>query len=159
MPRLLAVNHVVLLLCCSIYVGTGVFLICFLFPLEPQLTVDSYYLIFVEPVANATRFFTYMTVLMLICSVIMLASEWFSGLRWVPVIVLLAVIAATLLTMVGIFPLNKELASHLADPARLKTVFSAWAGLNRLRVLLWCVQWAAMAYWFYRLALQARGDR
>jgi len=63
-------NHIVLLLCCSIYVGTGVSLLVFQFPLAPQLTVDNYYLIFVEPVVNATRFFTYMTVLMLICSLI-----------------------------------------------------------------------------------------
>lgn len=159
MPRLLALNHVVLLLCCSIYVGAGVFLIAFMLPLEPQLTVGNYYLIFVEPVANATRFFTYMTTVMLICGVVMLATEWFSGLRWVPVVVLLSVVAATLVTTVLIFPLNKELASHLTDPARLKTVFTQWANLSRIRMLLWFVQWLAMAYWFYRMALQARGDR
>jgi hypothetical protein len=28
-----------------------------------------------------------------------------------------------------------------------------------VRVALWFVQWAAMAYWFYRMALQARADR
>jgi hypothetical protein len=30
---------------------------------------------------------------------------------------------------------------------------------NRVRVALWVIQWAAMAYWFYRMALQARADR
>jgi uncharacterized membrane protein len=159
MPRLLVLNHVVLLLCCSIFIGTGVSLVFFQFPLEPQLTVDNYYLIFVEPVTTATRFFTYMTVLMLICAVIMLATEWFSGLRWVPVVVLLSVIAATVLTMVVIIPLNKELAAHVTDPARLKTVFKEWSNMNRVRVTLWFVQWTAMAYWFYRMALQARADR
>jgi MFS superfamily sulfate permease-like transporter len=159
MPRLLVLNHVVLLLCCSIYIGTGVSLIFFQFPLEPKLTIDNYYLIFVEPVTIATHFFTYMTILMLICALVMLATEWFSGLRWVPVIVLLAIIAATVLTMAVIIPLNKELAAHVADPARLKTVFRDWSNMNRVRVALWFVQWTAMAYWFYRMALRARSDR
>lgn len=159
MPRLLVLNHIILLLCCSIYIGTGVSLVFFQFPLEPKLTVDNYYMIFVEPVTAATHFFTYMTILMLICAVIMLATEWFSGIRWVPVIVLLAIIVATLLTTQVIIPLNTELAGHVADPARLKTVFHEWANLNRVRVALWFVQWFAMAYWFYRMALEARKDR
>jgi hypothetical protein len=159
MPRLLALNNIILLLCCSIYVGTGVFMVFFLFPLEPQLTVDNYYLIFVEPVANATRFFTWMTILMLVCAVVMLVTEWFSGLRRVPVVVLLAIIAATVLTMKVIFPLNNEMAAHVTDPARLKIVFREWSNLNRVRVALWFVQWASMAYWFYRMALQARADQ
>jgi uncharacterized membrane protein len=159
MPRMLLLNHVVLLLCCSIYLGTGVSLVFFQFPLEPKLTVDNYYLIFIEPVTNATRFFTYMTIVMIVCAVVMLFTEWFSGLRWVPIVVLLAVVASTVLTMVVIIPLNKELAAHVTDPARLKTVFGQWANMNRVRVSLWAVQWAAMAYWFYRMAYQARADR
>ena len=159
MPRMLLLNHVLLLLCCSIYIGTGVSLVFFQFPLEPKLTVDNYYLIFIEPVTNATRFFTYMTIVMMVCAVIMLFTEWFSGLRWVPVVVLLAVVASTVLTMMIIIPLNKELAAHVTDPARLKIVFGQWANMNRVRVSLWAVQWAAMAYWFYRLAYQARADR
>ena len=34
MPRLLLLNHVILLLCCSIYLGTGVSLAFFQLPLE-----------------------------------------------------------------------------------------------------------------------------
>jgi hypothetical protein len=159
MPRLLLLNHVVLLLCCSIYVGTGVSLVFFQFPLEPKLTIDNYYLMFVEPVSAATHFFTYMTIVMLICAAIMLVTEWFSGLRWVPVVVLLGVIAATALTILIIIPRNNELAAHVADPARLKVVFHEWANMNRVRVSLWVIQWAAMAYWFYRMALRARANR
>jgi hypothetical protein len=159
MPRLLLLNHVILLLCCSIYLGTGVSLAFFQLPLEPKLTVDNYYMLFVEPVTAATHFFTYMTILMLICAVIMLATEWLSGLRWVPVVVLLGVILSTALTMIVIIPLNKRLAAHITDPAELKSVFHQWANLNRIRFSLWVVQWAAMAYWFYCMALQARADR
>jgi hypothetical protein len=112
MPRLLLLNHVVLLLCCSIYLGTGVSLV-----------------LFMAPLSAASHFFTTMTVVMLICGLIMLATEWLSGLRWVPVVVLAAVIVATVLT---------SLAGRFA---------------------LWIIEWAAMAYWFYRLALLARADR
>jgi MFS superfamily sulfate permease-like transporter len=159
MPRPLVLNHVILLLCCSIYLGTGVSLVFFQFPLESKLTVANYHLMFVEPVTTATHFFTYMTTVMLICAVIMLVTEWLSGLRWVPIVVLLAIILATVLTVVVIIPLNKELAAGVTNPARLKVVFHDWANMNRIRVSLWTIQWAAMAYWFYRMALQARADR
>jgi hypothetical protein len=112
MPRLLLLNHVVLLLCCSIYLGTGFSLV-----------------LMVAPLNAASQFFTTMTVVMLICGLIMLATEWLSGLRWVPVVVLVAVIVATVLTSI--------------------------AG----RFALWIIEWVAMAYWFYRLAYLARADR
>lgn len=159
MPKPLLLNHVILFLCCSIYLGTGVSLVFFQFPLEPQLNPDNYYLVFVEPVANATRFFTYMTVVMLVTGLVMLLSEWFTGIRWVPLLVLTALIASTILTIYFIFPYNRELAGHITDPERLRFVFGRWAGLNRIRVALWAVEWAAMMYWFYRMAWQGRADR
>ncbi len=159
MPRLLLLNHVVLLLCCSIYLGTGFSLVFFQLPLEPKLTVDNYYLIFVAPVTANTHFFTYMTIVMLITAVIMLATEWLSGLRWVPVVVLIGIVVTTLLTVIVIIPLNDKLAAGIVDPTELRSIFHKWANLNRARFSLWAIQWAAMAYWFYRLAMQARADR
>jgi hypothetical protein len=159
MPRALLLNHVLLLLCCSIYLGTGFSLVFFQFPIEPKLTIDNYQMIFVQPVTLATHFFTYMTIVMMLCAAIMLFTEWFSGIRWVPLVVLLGIIAATVLTVAVIIPLNDELAAGLTDPERLKVVFHQWANLNRVRFALWIVQWAAMAYWFYRMALQARSNR
>ena len=159
MPRLIALNNAVLFLCCAIYLGTGISLIYFQFPVEPELTPQNYALIFVDPVARATAFFTYMTMVMLVTGIIMLATEWFSGLRWVPILVLAALIASTLLTIYGIFPHNKALADGIADPRQLADTFAAWANLNRIRVSLWCLQWAAMMIYFYKLAIQARADR
>lgn len=159
MPRLLVLNNAILFLCCSIYLGTGVSLIFFQFPLEPKLTVDNYYLIFVEPVQHATDFFTWMTIIMLVTGFIMLVTEWFSGIRWVPVIVLAALIASTLVTIYLIFPHNEDLAKGISDPQKLRETFGAWASLNRVRVSLWVIQWVAMMYYFYKLALQARADR
>lgn len=159
MPRWLIANNALLFLCCSIYLGTGVSLVFFQFPLEPKLTVDNYYLIFVEPVTNATRFFTYMTMVMLVCGAIMLATEWFSGLRWVPVVVLAALIASTLTTILLIFPHNEALALGIDDPDFLRETFAAWAGLNRVRVSLWAIMWVAMMFYFCALAWRARADR
>ena len=45
------------------------------------------------------------------------------------------------------------------DAARLKVVFAGWARLNRIRAAIWTIEWAAMAYWFYRMALQAGATR
>ncbi|MDE1148858.1 MAG: hypothetical protein PW843_20010 [Azospirillaceae bacterium] len=159
MPRLLLLNNCTLFLFCSIYLGTGVSLVFFQFPLEPKLTIDNYYMPFVEPVTLATKFFTYMTVLMLITAAIMLITEWFTGLKWPPLIVLAGVIAATLLTTQFILPLNDRLAAGITNSADLKSIFHEWANLNRVRVALWAVQWLAMMYYFYALVLTARADR
>lgn len=159
MPRLLLLNNIVLFVCCSIYLGTGVSLVFFQLPLEPQLTVENYYLIFVEPVQYATSFFTNMTILMLITGLIMLASEWVSGLRWPPIIVLLGAIAGAVIGIVLIFPLNQELTAGVTDNARLAAIFEQWTDYNRIRALVWVVQWFAMMYYFYALALKARADR
>lgn len=159
MPRFLVLNNAILFLCCSIYLGTGVSLIFFQFPLEPKLTIDNYYLIFVDPVDNATRFFTYMTVLMLITGAVMLVTEWFSGVKWVPVIVLAALVTSTLATIYLIFPHNEALRNGITNPAELADTFGKWATLNRVRVTLWVIMWLAMMYYFGRLAIEARADR
>ncbi|MGB0797768.1 MAG: hypothetical protein ACPGRD_00425, partial [Planktomarina sp.] len=144
MPRILFLNNAILMCCCSIYLGTGISLVFFQFPIEPLLTPDNYALIFVDPVQRATQFFTWMTLVMLITGVIMLATEWFSGLRWVPIIVLAALIASTLLTTQYIFTYNADLAAGISNPARLADTFSKWANLNRIRVSLWVIEWLSM---------------
>ena len=159
MPRLLLLNNCILMACCSIYLGTGISLIFFQFPVEPLLTPDNYHLIFVGPVARATSFFTWMTLIMLITGIVMLATEWFSGLRWVPIVVLVALIASTLLTTRFIFTYNDALAAGITDPAELAETFTKWARLNRIRVALWVVEWGAMMAYFYSLGFRARADR
>ncbi|MCZ0954639.1 MAG: hypothetical protein OXQ89_14105 [Rhodospirillaceae bacterium] len=159
MPRLLLLNNAFLFLCCSIFLGTGVSLVFFHLPLEPQLNVDNYYVVLIEPVENATVFFTYVTVLMLIAALIMLGSEWLSGLKWPPIIVLLSVITATVMAYTMLFPINEELEAGITDNVRLATLLAQWADFNRLRVSLWLLQWLAMMYYFYALARRARADR
>jgi hypothetical protein len=154
--RLLMLNHVVLLLCASMYVGTGGSLVLFSFPLAPQLTPDNYYLQFVPQVQAATEFFTTMTKVMLVTGVVMLWSEWRQPTRWVPIVVLLGVVVATGLTLQWIFPLNAAMAGHITDATELHRVLDRWMQLNRLRVGLWCVQWSALAWFFARWAGRGR---
>lgn len=159
MPRYLQINNAILFLCCSIYLGTGVSILFFHLPLEPRLTPDNYALPFLEPVARATVFFTWMTMVMLVTGVIMLVTEWFSGLRWVPIVVLLGVIGASLVTVWLIFPYNQRLNEGITDPEELRHIFRQWVRLNWFRSTFWALEWAAMMAWYAAMAARARADR
>ncbi len=135
-----------LLLFASIYLGTGWSLVLFSFPLAPRLTPDTYHLPFVEPVRNATRFFTVMTAAMLVASAVLVFRA--GDDLWMPLSYLVATVAATALTLVFIFPYNKELSGGVRDADRLREVLGRWMRLNVVRVSLWTVQWAVVAVWF-----------
>jgi hypothetical protein len=154
--KLLTLNHIVLFVCASMYLGTGWSLVLFSFPISDQLTPDNYYLQFVPQVTAATHFFTYMTMVMMICAAVMIWSEWHTPQRWVPVLVVLGVLGATGLTKWVIFPLNDEMAGHITDAVRLKQVLGEWMNLNRVRVSIWSVQWVCMMYWFFHWSVRGR---
>ncbi|MBN8227782.1 hypothetical protein JYK02_09695 [Corallococcus macrosporus] len=149
------VNACLLLLCTSMYLGTGWSLILFSFPIAPQLTVDNYSLQFVPQVQAATRFFTWMTAVMLLSSGVLAWRERKTSLRWYPLGVLLAVVAATLLTRIYIFPYNDEMAAGITSPERLGEVLGAWMRMNRVRVGLWTVQWLLTLGYFVHRVLRA----
>ncbi|MEA2214228.1 MAG: hypothetical protein QOF83_4176 [Solirubrobacteraceae bacterium] len=144
---LIVLNDVLLLACCSMYLGTGWSLILFSFSNAANLTIDNYYEQFVPQVTAATRFFTVMTIVMLGAAGVMIVSEWHHRV-WAPVIVLVGVIAATVLTEVVILPVNKVMAGHIRDPALLRATLSRWMTFNRFRVALWTLSWLAMAIYF-----------
>jgi len=146
--RLFILNDLLLLLFVSMYLGTGWSLVLFSFQIAPKLTVDNYYLQLVPQVTAATRFFTVMTTLMLVSAAIMIVSLWSSALAWLPVIVIAAVIAATVMTVIWILPLNNQMSAGIKDPVQLNNIIGRWMGLNRVRVGLWSVEWLAMAAFF-----------
>lgn len=135
-----------LLLFASMYFGTGWSLVLFSFPLAPKLTPQNYALPFVDPVRNATRFFTVMTTAMLVASIVLLLRA--DADHWMPAGYLAATVAATAVTVGLIFPYNKELRTGVSDPARLRFVLRRWMRLNTLRTLLWTVQWGIVTTWF-----------
>jgi hypothetical protein len=137
-----------LLLCASMYLGTGWSLVLFSFPSRAQLTVDNYYEQFVPPVERATRFFTWMTMVMMAAAIVLIVADWHSPYVIAPTVVLAGVIAATALTTKFIFPYNKRMAAHIRDPAELQLILGKWIRLNWIRVLLWTVQWVAITSWF-----------
>jgi hypothetical protein len=155
--KLLELNNAFLFLCTSMYLGTGWSLVLFSFPVVPQLTIENYYLQFVPQVTAATKFFTYMTMLMIAACIVMIFAQWRTRYRWVPIVVLLGVIAATGLTMLYIIPLNKAMSQGITDPVKLKDILSQWTFMNKIRVGLWTVQWLAMMYYFAHKAYRA-GD-
>jgi len=149
------INSSFLFLTTAMYLGTGWSMWLFQFPVAPRLTPDTYYWAFVPQVASATTFFTWMTSLMMLSALIMIWLEWKNGVRWVPIVVLLAVLAATGLTVKFIFPYNNAMTAGIHDQAQLQEILSKWMALNKVRVSLWTVQWASMMWYFGRKACQA----
>ncbi len=149
-------NRALLFACVSMYFGTGWSLVLFSFPVASQLTVGNYYLQFVPQVTAATRFFTYMTMVMMVTSGIMIIEEWRSPRKWYPILVLLLVIFATFLTIKFIFPYNQQMADGITDPTALKEVLGKWMRLNIVRVSIWTLQWVTMGFYFIELYVNAR---
>ncbi|CAN5592764.1 hypothetical protein BH20ACT19_BH20ACT19_08580 [soil metagenome] len=137
-----------MLLFASMYLGTGWSLVLFSFPIAPRLTPETYSLPFIEPVKNATRFFTLMTIAMLIASAVLIVGEADGEHLWAPIAYLAGTVAATALTLLFIFPYNKELKAGVTDPDRLRVLLGKWMRLNVVRTLLWTVQWIAIALYF-----------
>lgn len=147
---ILTLNHSFLFLCISMSLGAGGSLVLFSFPGESQPIVDDYYLPFVPVVERATEFFSTMTKVMLASVGLMLITEWRRGLKWVPLVVLLAIAAATVLTLYWISPFSQEMAAGIKGEQRLHHVLQEWMAYNRIRVGLWTVQWLAMMAFFGR---------
>ncbi len=138
----------VLLMCTSMYFGTGWSLVLFSFPGRSKLTVDNYYNQFVPQVTRATRFFTWMTTLMIAAAIVLVVEERDSAYVIAPAIVLAGVLAATGLTIKFILPYNKQMAAGIHDNAELQRILGKWMFLNWIRVSLWTVQWVAITTWF-----------
>jgi hypothetical protein len=146
--RLIVFNASFLFLTTAMYLGTGWSMWLFQFPVAPQLTPTTYYWVFVPQVAAATSFFTWMTILMLISAGVMIWSEWSTNKRWVPIVVLACVLASTGLEVGVIFPYNHAMSAGITNQSVLQSTLDHWIFLNRLRILLWTVQWVAMMYYF-----------
>lgn len=156
MNKLLTLNKIILFACASMYFGTGWSLILFSFPGAADLTPDNYYMQFVPQVQAATAFFTYMTMLMMLTCVVFIIEKWKSPEKWYPIIVLILVILATLLTIYFIFEYNEQMSAGIKDPVVLKEVLKKWMNLNMIRVSLWTLQWLTLATYFYQVDLKSK---
>ena len=156
MSTVLVAAYLLLFACTSMYFGTGWSLMLFSIPATEGVTTDNYYTHIIPQVEAATKFFTYMTNLMIFLVIVMIIGEWGETLWWVPWVVLAGIAAATALTIRGIFPLNRAMKEDITDEAELRTTLKRWKNLNLVRVLFWTLQWVAMAIWFGYFAVQAQ---
>jgi hypothetical protein len=143
----------VLLLCASLYLGTGWSLTLFTLPNRPHMTVDNYHDQIVGPIRRATRFFASVTVAMIAGAIALIAAEWGSAYVIAPALVLAGVVGATLLTTLAIFPHNRRLREGIRENVELQQVLGKWIAWNWVRLFLWSGEWTAMATYF---ALKAR---
>jgi hypothetical protein len=132
----------------SIYFGTGWSTAIFQFPVLPKLTVADYYLHFIPQVDAATSFFKFLVTMMITTGLILAWAEWRTRYRWVPILVLLAVVAATLLTTLVVFPVNDILRQGIHDQAQLVQVMDRWKHLTEVRVVIWSFEWVVMMFYF-----------
>lgn len=151
-------NKLLLFLCASMYLGTGWSLLLFSAPIVPELTIDNYYLQFVPQVQAATDFFTPMTMVMIVCCVVFIVEEWKSAKKWYPIVILVLVVLATLLTMYVIFPYNDQMAAGIKDQELLQKVLHKWINLCSVRLSLWTLQWLTMAVYFFQIALKTKSE-
>ena len=153
--KLLLLSYAILFAGVSIYFGTGWSTVIFQFPTLPELNVGNYYLHFVPQVAAATTFFTILVPLMCVICVVMIKAEWKTKFRWVPIVVLLAILGASSVTYFLIFPINHEMAAHISDPQQLTNAINKWVQYTWCRVALWSLEWITMMYYFAARAYQA----
>jgi hypothetical protein len=145
---LVVVNATILLGCTSIYLGTGVSLVFFQYPGVKRLTPENYYDQFVPQVQAATRFFTVMTSVMFATAGVMIWSEWGTWELVVPILLIVLVAAATLLTVVFMFRYNGRMAEGITDVDELQPLLARWMRMNRIRVSIWATEWLVIAIWF-----------
>ena len=127
------------------YLGTGWSLALFTLPGRHTMTVDTYYDQIMAPIGRATRFFTVMTIVMVVAAIVLIVAEWGSWYVLAPIAVLAAVAGATLLTTLVIFRYNRRLRERITDEGELRQVLERWVFWNWFRLGLWSSQWAAMA--------------
>ena len=160
-PRqlLLTFNKLLLLSSIAMYFGTGWSLVLFSFPTAHELTPANYYSHFVPQVTAATNFFRVMTMVMIVSCIILIIEEWRTRLKWYGVGILLAVVVATALTILYIFPYNRAMAAGITSATELTEVLRKWMRLNIIRVLLWTVQWLLALAYFVALVNKQRHNQ
>lgn len=155
---LFTLNKMILFACLSMYFGTGWSLALFSFPIAPELRPENYYNQFVPQITAATRFLTWMTIVMIINCILFLIETWRNKLKWYPIGILIGLVAATLLTKIFIFPYNQKMSDGISDATELQYILSNWIKLNKIRVSIWTIQWLIMMVYFTRGLTKTKSD-
>ncbi|SEI86283.1 hypothetical protein SAMN05192553_101585 [Cyclobacterium xiamenense] len=146
---LLDLNNAYIFFCASIYLGMFWSLHFFWFPNYPNtLTLDNYYDAIIPQTDLATRFFFITIPIMAIALVIMLITEWKTGLRWVPIAWIPGLLAPVVVQQAFIEEINNEFKAGVADEARLQVLLQEWMWLNDIRWVILTVMWGITMYFF-----------
>lgn len=132
----------------TLYVGVLWSLRFFWYPTWRIYTAENYYDHFIPPTQAATRFFTIVVPVMFLCHVIMVWKEWKTNMRWIAVGALACLSGATYVGQLHIIPINKILAGHITDEARVTDLLQQWMFLNDIRWVFMTIAWLLMMYYF-----------
>ncbi len=144
-PWCIAANLGLLLGCVSIYMGVGWFMWVMSFPSAPLLTPDNMAVVMLPQVAAATRLFTFLVTLMGLGEALLVWQLWHTPFRLWAILALVLLVAATGVHVTYLKPINDELASHAPTLARLQALLIPWIHYNRIKVLLWNLEWLNLA--------------
>jgi glucan phosphoethanolaminetransferase (alkaline phosphatase superfamily) len=145
---LLNVNHALLMLGTTIYVGVLWALHFFWYPSWENMTVDVVQAHFIGPTSEATKFFTVVVPIMFGCNLVLIWAEWRTRFRWAAIVAILGIIGSTLVGQLLIIPINQTIAKGVAAQAELTPMLQEWMKLNDVRWVMMNVMWLALMYFF-----------
>ena len=152
---LLDINNAYIFFCASIYLGMFWSLHYFWFPNYPStLNLSNYYDAIIPQTDLATKFFFISIPIMAIALVIMLITEWKTGLRWVPLAWIPGLLAPVLVQQLYIEDVNNQFKAGLNDEATLQTLLTEWMWLNDIRWVILTIMWGITMYFFIAKAKQ-----
>jgi uncharacterized membrane protein len=94
--------------------------------------------------------FTILVTLMVICESLLIWQLWHTPFRIWAILALILLVAATGVHLTFLKPINDELASHAPTLARLQGLLIPWVHYNRIKVILWNLEWLNLAVVFVR---------
>ena len=144
----MVINNAYIFFGCTLYAGVLWALRFFWYPTWEVYTAGNYYDHFIPPTSAATRFFTIVVPLMFICHLIMIRAEWRTPMRWVAVAAMLCLVVSTFVGQMYIIPINKILATHIADNNEVARLLKEWMSLNDIRFIFMTLAWLLMMYYF-----------
>lgn len=152
---LLDINNAYIFFCASIYLGMFWSLHYFWFPNYPKtLNLSNYYDAIIPQTDLATKFFFVSIPIMAVALVIMLITEWKTGLRWVPLAWIPGLLAPVLVQQLYIEDVNNQFKAGLTDEATLQALLNEWMFLNDVRWIILTIMWGITMYFFIAKAKQ-----
>ncbi len=144
----MVINNAYVFFGTTLYVGVLWALHFFWYPTWSVYNAANYYDHFIPPTLAATKFFTIVVPIMFLTHVIMVWKEWRTSMRWVAMVPLLCLAAASYVGQMHIIPINKILGTRVTDPARVSELLQQWMQLNDIRWVLMTASWVVLMYYF-----------